>query len=178
MVWIPDNFAENAFDRINTYKETMLKPLEVSYPGLKYWTCQFLQIMQLLTALLIWNKVMSSTISVMRFVWIMWSQIHFHHLWWGKHDSPKEPNKIFIKSFFHLKISTVKVGKSLTIIYKAMTYSVRFWGDTIRSFSNSKWDDASFQNVLYKCNKMFKVSLLFSVDSKSKNSDCWLNKYV
>lgn len=33
MVWIPDNFAENAFNRITLYKETMLKPLEVSYPG-------------------------------------------------------------------------------------------------------------------------------------------------
>lgn len=35
MVWTPENLARNGFHRINMYKDTMLRPLEVSYPGLQ-----------------------------------------------------------------------------------------------------------------------------------------------
>lgn len=35
MVWTPDNLARNAIPRITMYKHIMLRPLEVSYPGLQ-----------------------------------------------------------------------------------------------------------------------------------------------
>lgn len=31
MVWIPENLAQNASVRITVYRDTMLRPLEVSY---------------------------------------------------------------------------------------------------------------------------------------------------
>ncbi len=35
MVWTPENLAGNAFSRINMYKDTMLRPLEVGHAGLQ-----------------------------------------------------------------------------------------------------------------------------------------------
>lgn len=36
LVWPTENLARNAFIRINMYKDTVLRPLEVSYEGLTH----------------------------------------------------------------------------------------------------------------------------------------------